>query len=147
MSTIATLTNTEVVAEYFTRLDAGRDDLLALFAGNCEFYFPKFGIGSGPSAVTDFLGGILTTVASAVHQVDPAHYIISGDHVVVEGLTTGSMKSGETWEGGTTPGGRFCNVFEIRDGLIHRLFIYLDPDYVGADAGRFLWSDRCQTTW
>jgi ketosteroid isomerase-like protein len=147
MSTVAAPTNVEVVGQYFARLDQGRDDLIALFSEQCEFYFPKFGVAIGHSAVADFLGGIITTVASAIHHIDSTQYIVAGDRVVVEGLTTGSMKSGETWEGGKTPGGRFCNVFEIREGLIHRLFIYLDPDYVGADTERFLWNDRRQSMW
>jgi ketosteroid isomerase-like protein len=147
MSTTVTMANSDVVSQYFLRLDAGRDDLLALFSEDCQFYFPKFGVKTGRSAVTEFLQGILTTVASAVHHIDPGRYIVSGDHVVVEGLTTGAMKNGEAWQGGRTPGGRFCNVFEVRDGLIRRLFIYLDPDYVGADAGRFLWGRDRSASW
>jgi hypothetical protein len=30
-------------------------------------------------------------------------------------------------------------VFEIRDFLIQRCFIYLDPDYAGADVDRYPW--------
>ena len=33
--------------------------------------------------------------------------------------------------------GRWCDVFEIRDGKIQRCFIYLDPDYAGQDTGRY----------
>ncbi len=36
-------------------------------------------------------------------------------------------------------GGRWCNVFEIRDWLIHRAFVYLDPDYAGRDTERYPW--------
>jgi hypothetical protein len=32
--------------------------------------------------------------------------------------------------------GRWCDVFEIRDFLIQRCFIYFDPDYVGQDTAR-----------
>ena len=35
--------------------------------------------------------------------------------------------------------GRWCDVFEIRDFLIQRCFIYLDPDYAGKDADRYPW--------
>ena len=35
--------------------------------------------------------------------------------------------------------GRFCDVFEIRDWLIQRVFIYLDPDYAGRDTARYPW--------
>jgi hypothetical protein len=30
-------------------------------------------------------------------------------------------------------------VFEIRDWLIQRCFIYLDPDYAGKDSARYPW--------
>jgi hypothetical protein len=32
-------------------------------------------------------------------------------------------------------------VFEIRDFLIQRVFIYLDPDYAGKDTSRYPWLD------
>ena len=35
--------------------------------------------------------------------------------------------------------GRWCDVFEIRDWLIQRFFIYLDPDYAGKDTARYPW--------
>ena len=38
--------------------------------------------------------------------------------------------------------GRWCDVFEIRDGLIQRCFIYLDPDYAGKDTERYPWIKR-----
>ena len=38
-----------------------------------------------------------------------------------------------------TLNGRWCDVFEIRDGKIQRLFIYLDPDYGDADTARYPW--------
>jgi len=31
------------------------------------------------------------------------------------------------------------DVFEIRDWKIHRVFIYLDPDYAGKDTERYPW--------
>ena len=37
-----------------------------------------------------------------------------------------------------TPG-RWCDVFEVRDFLIQRCFIYLDPDYAGLDTARYHW--------
>jgi hypothetical protein len=36
-----------------------------------------------------------------------------------------------------THAGRWCDVFEIRDHKIQRLFVYLDPDY--ADTARYPW--------
>ncbi|MGF6600297.1 hypothetical protein P3T23_005032 [Paraburkholderia sp. GAS448] len=33
-------------------------------------------------------------------------------------------------------------MFEIRRGLIERVAVYLDPDYVSEDTEPFLWKDR-----
>jgi hypothetical protein len=33
-------------------------------------------------------------------------------------------------------------VFEVRDFLIQRCFIYLDPDYAGLDTARYGWLSR-----
>jgi len=43
------------------------------------------------------------------------------------------------WRPGVTHAGRWCDVFEIRDFLIQRCFIYLDPDYAGLDTARYPW--------
>jgi hypothetical protein len=67
------------------------------------------------------------------------------DLMTVEGTTRGQMKNGKSWAAGTTPGGRFCNVFQFRGQLISRLHIYLDPDYVSEDAPRFLWGKEDRT--
>lgn len=65
-------------------------------------------------------------------------FIPSGDRIAVEGVSVGRM-SGISWSGGTTPGGRFCNVFEFREVRIAWLQVYLDPDYLGEDESRFRW--------
>ena len=49
--------------------------------------------------------------------------------------------------GGPVPewaAGRWCDVFEIRDFLIQRCFIYLDPDYAGKDTERYPWLNKPQ---
>lgn len=40
---------------------------------------------------------------------------------------------------GVTHAGRWCDVFEIPDGKIQRLFVYLDPDYADTDTARYPW--------
>jgi hypothetical protein len=60
--------------------------------------------------------------------------------VVCEGTSHGEHQDGP-WRAGVPEwaAGRWCDVFEIRDFLIQRCFIYLDPDYAGKDAGRYPW--------
>ncbi|QBR01578.1 nuclear transport factor 2 family protein [Paraburkholderia pallida] len=132
----------DVAIAYFDRLDRGAPDLLELFADGFEFYFPKFGIGKGRDDFVACLTGLQSQVERLTHYIDRTTVIEAGDKVVVEGISSGRLRSGKEWHGGMTAGGRFCNVFEIRGGLIERVSIYLDPDYVSEDTDRFLWKDR-----
>jgi ketosteroid isomerase-like protein len=44
--------------------------------------------------------------------------------VVAEGTSEGVLKTGEKWTKS-----RWCDIFEIRNGKVQRLYIYLDPEY------------------
>ena len=63
-----------------------------------------------------------------------------GDTIVAEGTSYGEHQDG-AWRAGLPDwgAGRWCDVFEIRDFLIQRVFIYLDPDYAGKDTERYPW--------
>jgi hypothetical protein len=69
--------------------------------------------------------------------------VVIWDYLVVEGTSHGKM-SGKSWAGGTTPGGRFWNLFKFRDGRISSVHVYLDPDYTGEDEARFRWGKKNQ---
>ena len=64
------------------------------------------------------------------------------------GIAEGKAEIGKHQDGPWRAGvpdwgaGRWCDVFEIRDFLIQRVFIYLDPDYAGQDTGRYPWLNR-----
>src|SRR4051812_35623399 len=55
-----------------------------------------------------------------------------------EGTSYGEHEDG-AWRAGATHAGRWCDVFEVRDFLIQRCFVYLDPDYAGRDTDRYPW--------
>ncbi len=124
--------------EYFVRSDQGRPDLLDLFHEDAEIYFPKFGLGFGRQSIVEVVKGFLGALEFIKHDYDSLKFIPSGDHLVVEGTSRGTM-SGKSWEGGRTPGGRFCNVFRFREDRIASVHVYLDPDYTGEDEPRFRW--------
>ncbi|MDB5975021.1 MAG: hypothetical protein JWR07_1781 [Nevskia sp.] len=132
----------DVAKAYFDRDDRGAPELFELFAEDFTFYFPKFGLGKGVREFVACMSGLLDRVESIKHDLGRTSFIAAGDKVIVEGISSGWMKTGKEWRGGATPGGRFCNVFEIRDSLIQRVHIYLDPDYVSEDVERFLWKGR-----
>src|ERR1700755_3186944 len=104
------LEKVKIAREYLMRLDQGRPDVLELFHEDAEIYFPKFGIGAGRDSLFEMVKGVDGVLEFIKHDYDGFTFIPSGDYVVVEGSSRGAM-SGKSWEGGKTPGGRFCNVF------------------------------------
>lgn len=137
---------TDIVRRYFEEADAGRVPA-DLFAEDFEFYFPKFGVGRGMAEFGELAAGMLSALAAFGHCRDELTFLEADRSVVVEGATQGMDKAGVAWRGGTTPGGRFCSIFDFdRQGLISRMFIYADPDYAGQDTERFYW-DRKAPLW
>ena len=132
-----------IAREYFIRADQGKPDLLDLFEEDAVIYFPKFGFGYGRQSFYEMVKGFQGKLEFIQHDYDGFIFIPSGEYVVVEGTSHGKM-SGKTWEGGKTPGGRFCNVFKFRNDRISSLHIYLDPDYTGEDEARFRWGRNRQ---
>jgi hypothetical protein len=136
-----TLTDQDKVAiarEYFVRADQGRPDVLDLTHEDVELYFPKFGIRVGREALFELVQRFAGSLEYIRHDYDTLTFIPSGDYLVVEGTSKGKL-AGTEWSGGSTPGGRFCNVFRFRGDRISSLHIYLDPDYTGEDGARFRW--------
>lgn len=128
-----------IVLEYFRRLDSG-GDLLELFAEDARVFYPKWGIATGRDEIGEMFGDVGELVTSMSHNYETFNYVIDGDTVVVEGTSTGETAEGTEWRPDGTPGGgRWCDVFEVRDGEIQRLFIYLDPDYAGKDTDQYHW--------
>ena len=128
----------KIAREYFIRADQGRPDVLDLFTEDAEIYFPKFGFGYGREYFFEMVKGFDKILESIQHDYDTMNFISSDSYVVVEGTSHGKMAS-KSWEGGKTPGGRFCNVFKFHDGRISSLHVYLDPDYTSEDEARFRW--------
>lgn len=128
-----------IALEYFRRLDRG-GDFLELFADDARVFYPKWGVATGTEEIGTMFGDVAELVSAMAHDYETFNYVIDGDTVVVEGTSTGETADGTTWRPDGSPGGgRWCDVFEIRDGAIQRLFIYLDPDYAGQDTEQYPW--------
>ena len=122
-----------VALEYLKRLDRG-EHFFDLFAEDAQLFFPKWGLANGLAEIEKLFSDVATILKAIRHDYAYLNYIVQGDLVVVEGTSSGTLSNGSQWQGG-----RWCDVFEIRDFKIQRLFIYLDPDYAEADTARYPW--------
>lgn len=130
-----------IALEYLKRLDRG-EDFFDLFDEHVQFCFPKIGLVNGLDAMKEAFGRIGSLLKGITHDYAYFNYVVNGDTVIVEGTSSGITADGVEFRAGTTHAGRWCDVFEIRGGRIHRLFVYLDPDYAGKDTERYPWLGR-----
>ena len=115
--------------------------ILELFAEDAQVYFPKWGVAKGRDEIGRMFGDVGTTLKSILHDYDTFNYVMAGtDTFAIEGTSSGEHRDGP-WKAGEPEygAGRWCDVFEVRDGKIQRCFIYLDPDYAGKDTARYPW--------
>jgi hypothetical protein len=134
-----------VALEYLKAFDNGGTtstggSILDLFASDAQVYFPKWGIANGRDEIGRLFGDVGGTLESITHDYSHFNWVVSGDLVACEGTSYGQHRDGP-WRAGVpeSGAGRWCDVFEIRDWLIQRCFIYLDPDYAGQDTARYPW--------
>lgn len=135
-----------VALEYLKAFDNGGvtsngGSILDLFASDAQVYFPKWGLATGTEQIGKLFGDVGGTLKSIQHHYAHFNWIFSGsDFVVCEGESHGEHRDGP-WRAGVPEwaAGRWCDVFEIRDWKIQRVFIYLDPDYAGKDTSRYPW--------
>jgi SnoaL-like domain len=113
--------------------------ILDLFAEDAQVYFPKWGVATGKEQIGKMFGDVGATITSILHDYATFNFVMTGTDVfAVEGTSAGEHRDG-SWRAGISHAGRWCDVFEIRDFLIQRCFIYLDPDYAGKDTDRYPW--------
>ncbi len=135
-----------VALEYLKAFDQGGTtstggSILDLFADDAQVYFPKWGLATGKGQIGRLFGDVGGTIKSIEHHYASFNWVFSGSDVIVcEGESHGEHNDGP-WRAGVPEwgAGRWCDVFEIRDFKIDRVFIYLDPDYAGADTARYPW--------
>ena len=114
---------------------------LDLFADDAQMYFPKWGVANGKQEIKQLFVDAAGLVVSSLHDYAHINWIFSGsDLLVAEGTSIGEHRDGP-WRVDLPKwgAGRWCDVFEIRDWQIQRVFVYVDPDYAGKDAARYPW--------
>jgi ketosteroid isomerase-like protein len=112
-----------IASEYLHSLDTG-DDFFHLLAEDAEVFFPRSGVAKGASEYKKLFADLAAKVEKFKHHHGTINWVIQGDFVVAEGSSEGKLKTGESWTDS-----KWCDVFEIRNGKIQRLYIYLDPEY------------------
>jgi hypothetical protein len=135
-----------VALEYLKAFDKGGvtstgGSILDLFADDAQVYFAKWGVATGKEQIGKLFGDVGGTLKSITHHFSHFNWIMTGtDTFAVEGTSHGEHQDGP-WRAGVPEhgAGRWCDVFEVRDFLIQRCFIYLDPDYAGKDTARYPW--------
>lgn len=136
-----------IAESYLKALDAGGVSpttglgLFDHFHADAEVYFPKWGVARGLAEVQKLFPDVGGTLKAISHHYDGFKWFMTGsDRFAVEGTSHGLHRDGP-WAAGTPDwgAGRWCDTFELRDGKIARLYIYLDPDYAGNDRDRYDW--------
>jgi hypothetical protein len=133
-----------VALEYLKAFDnagvtSSGGSILDLFADDAQVYFPKWGVARGKDEIGRLFGDVGATIKSILHDYAAFNWVMTGgDTFACEGTSVGEHRDG-SWQAGTSHAGRWCDVFEVRDSLIQRCFIYLDPDYAGRDTERYPW--------
>jgi hypothetical protein len=135
-----------VALEYLKAFDNGGktsdgSSILDLFDDIAQVYFPKWGLANGKKEIGKLFGDVGSTLKAIRHDYSSFNWIFGGsDTLVCEGTSYGVHRDGP-WRAGVPDwgAGRWCDVFEIRDWKIQRVFIYLDPDYAGKDTARYPW--------
>jgi len=135
-----------VALEYLKAFDNGGvtstgESILELFAPDAQVAFPKWGVANGREEIGTMFGDVGGTLQSILHHYSEFNWLMTGtDTFACEGTSHGEHRDGP-WRAGVPEwgAGRWCDVFEVRDFLIQRCFIYLDPDYGGGDKARYPW--------
>jgi hypothetical protein len=98
-------------------------------------------IASGREEIGRMFADLGSKFRSISHHIEHFNWIFSGsDLLACERTSHGEHEDGP-WRVGIPEygAGRRCDIFEIRDWLIQRVFIHLDSDYACRDTARYPW--------
>ncbi len=134
----------QIALEYMKGIDRP-SEIMHLFADDAEVCFPKWGIASGRDQILKLWADIGSIIGALKHDYAHFNFYSEGDVLIVEGSSFGQTKDGVRFRSGLTHAGLFTDIFEIRNFKIQRLYIYLDPDYWGANTAPYPWLKRNET--
>ena len=116
--------NVDIVKKYFREVSArNMDEVNTLFSPDIEVYFPQSGVLKGIDNLLKLNKSLAESIDQIEYDFNNFVYTISDNRIIVEGIESGTFTNNETFRNK-----RFCSVFEIKNGLIHRMYVYSNLD-------------------
>ncbi len=112
--------NIDIIKKYYKNVSTrNMDTVNSLFSPNIEVYFPQFGVVKGIENLLKLNKNLTETIDQIDYDYDNFVYTISENRIIVEGIESGTLANNNTFMNK-----RFCSVFEIKNGLIYRMYVY-----------------------
>jgi ketosteroid isomerase-like protein len=132
----------EALARDFLKTMDAQGDVFALLTDDVEVLYPKWGMARGKADLGRLYQELAPYIRSTQHHPETFTCLSDKDCVFIEGQSSGQLVDGHSWKPDGACAGRFCTTFRIRDGLISRVLIYIDPDYCDQTAGFYPWRQQ-----
>lgn len=112
--------NIDIIKKYFKNVSTrNMDTVNSLFAPNIEVYFPQSGVLKGIDNLLKLNKSLTESIDKISYDYNNFVYTISGNRIIVEGIESGTFTNNNSFVNK-----RFCSVFEIKNGLIYRMYVY-----------------------
>lgn len=116
--------NVDIVKKYFREVSArNMDEVNTLFSPDIEVYFPQSGVLKGIDNLLQLNKSLAESIEQIEYDFNNFVYTISDNRIIVEGIESVTFTNNETFTDK-----RFCSVFEIKNGLIYRMYVYSNLD-------------------
>lgn len=112
--------NIDIIKKYFKNVSTrNMDTVNSLFAPDIEVYFPQSGVLKGIDNLLKLNKSLIESIDKIDYDYNNFVYTISGNSIIVEGIESGTYVNNNSFMNK-----RFCSVFEIKNGLICRMYVY-----------------------
>lgn len=115
--------NIDIIKKYFKNVSTrNMDTVNSLFAPDIEVYFPQSGVLKGIDNILQLNKSLIESIDKISYDDNKFVYTISGNRIIVEGIESGTYANNNN--NNSFVNKRFCSVFEIKNGLICRMYVY-----------------------
>ncbi|MBF0577055.1 nuclear transport factor 2 family protein [Dysgonomonas sp. GY617] len=113
--------NIDIIKKYFKHVSTrNMDTINSLFAPDIEVYFPQSGVLKSINNLLKLNKSLIESIDKISYDYNNFVYTISGNRIIVEGIESGTYANSNN----SFVNKRFCSVFEIKNGLICRMYVY-----------------------